>query len=127
MAQDSTGNLSRLLASLPDAKNPFQYLDAYLNGLAVKAAALGSLSTNGEHVITGMNPELPTTNASNALPSNSMISYNQQTGLSYNPNAPIELKISGDSALTKAIADSLQVQSLSGIPSSVQRLVSTFG
>jgi len=55
-----------------------------------------------------------------------MISYNTQTGLSYNPNA-IELKISGDSTLTKAIADSLQVQSLSGIPSSVQRLVSAFG
>jgi hypothetical protein len=127
MAQDSTGNLTKLLANLPDAKNPFQYLDAYLNNLATKAAALGSLSTNGEHVITGMNPELPTTNASNNLPTNPMISYNQQTGLSYNPNAPIELKISGDSALTKAIADSLQVQSLSGIPSSVQRLVSTFG
>jgi len=129
MAQDSTGNLSRLLASLPDAKNPFQYLDAYLNGLAVKAAALGGLSTNGERAVTNINPAspaLPTTNASNSLPSNAMISYNTQTGLSYNPNA-IELKISGDSTLTKAIADSLQVQSLSGIPSSVQRLVSTFG
>jgi len=127
MAQDSTGNLARLLSNLPDAKNPFQYLDAYLNGLAVKAAALGGLSTNGERAVTGINPALPTTNASNSLPSNPMVSYNTQTGLSYNPNAPIELKISGDSTLTKAIADSLQVQSLSGIPSSVQRLVSAFG
>jgi len=126
MAQDSTGNLARLLSNLPDAKNPFQYLDAYLNGLAIKAAALGGLSTNGERAVTGINPALPTTNASNSLPSNPMISYNTQTGLSYNPNA-IELKISGDSTLTKAIADSLQVQSLSGIPSSVQRLVSAFG
>ena len=39
-AQDSSGNLAKFLAALPDARNPFQYLDAYLSYLAGKAAAI---------------------------------------------------------------------------------------
>jgi hypothetical protein len=62
------------------------------------------------------------------IPAESMVSYNPSTGLNYNANGNnISLTVTGDSALTQAIANSLQVQSLSGIPSSVQRLVSTFG
>jgi hypothetical protein len=62
------------------------------------------------------------------IPAEPMVSYNPSTGLNYNANGNnISLTVTGDSALTQAIANSLQVQSLSGIPSSVQRLVSTFG
>jgi hypothetical protein len=62
------------------------------------------------------------------LPAEPMVSYNTNTGINYNANGNnISLTVTGDSALTQAIANSLQVQSLSGIPSSVQRLVSTFG
>lgn len=57
-AQDSTGNLAKFLAALPDAKNPFAYLDAYLNGLGAKAAALGAATTNGATSVTNINPNV---------------------------------------------------------------------
>jgi hypothetical protein len=38
MAQDASGNLARFLAALPNARNPFEYLEAYLDKLAQKAA-----------------------------------------------------------------------------------------
>ena len=38
MAQDSSGNLAKFLTALPNARNPFEYLDEYLDRLAKKAA-----------------------------------------------------------------------------------------
>jgi hypothetical protein len=38
MAQDASGNLARFLAALPNARNPFEYLEAYLDKLAQKAS-----------------------------------------------------------------------------------------
>jgi hypothetical protein len=38
MAQDASGNLARFLAALPNARNPFEYLEEYLDKLAQKAA-----------------------------------------------------------------------------------------
>jgi hypothetical protein len=38
MAQDASGNLARFLAALPNARNPFEYLEEYLDRLARKAA-----------------------------------------------------------------------------------------
>jgi hypothetical protein len=119
-AQDASGNLAMFLATLPDAKNPFQYLDGYLGYLAGKARSIGlggayleQQSYGGPAVVPPL--VLPDTNVS-AMPSDNMISYNQKTGLSYNPNANnvvVELKITGDGDLTKAIAGSLQQDSLS--------------
>jgi hypothetical protein len=45
-----------------------------------------------------------------------MITYNQRTGLNYNPNANnvvVELKITGGDDVSKAIANNIQQQSLS--------------
>lgn len=122
-AQGLGEHLANYLASLPDAKNPFASWANYLDMLEerVKKVAMATAASS----ITASN--IPSTNASNTLPSEAMFSYNKSTGLSYNPNNNITLTVTGDSTLTQAIANSLQVQSLSGIPSSVQRLVSTFG
>jgi hypothetical protein len=115
-AQDASGNLAKFLAALPNAKNPFEYLDAYLSYLAGKAAAIVSnapipTSPQGNTSV----PTPPPTNVP-TFPSDNMITYNTRTGLNYNPNANnvvVELKITGEGDVTNAIAKGLQNQSLS--------------
>jgi hypothetical protein len=121
-AQDSTGNLAKFLSALPNAKNPFEYLDAYLSYLAGKAAA----------VLTGTTaPNVPSSTATAApIPTPSQMAasgsfsqlVSQGAGASggFSPvvaaaMAPqvIELKITGDGDLTNTIAKNLMQQSLS--------------
>lgn len=154
MAQDATGGLYKYFLSIgnADIKNPFAFLDTWIVEFQKKLASL-TVPAAANYVPAGLAPELAAIGVTAGygdyagsksnqysneilnglygmqtpmLPSDSAVSYSTRTGLSYNAN-DINLTITGDSALTKAIADSLQVQSLSGIPSSVQRLVSTFG
>lgn len=150
-AQDQTGKLYKYFLTIGDAtiKNPFAFLDQWivdfqkkLDGLkmpnfAAVAPTSGSVQNFIPDVVYPTNPTKPgspgfigPTIPDTNVPSGSG-SWNGWSGGISNLNNgtanQIELKISGDSTLTKAIADSLQVQSLSGIPSSVQRLVSTFG
>jgi hypothetical protein len=121
-AQDSTGNLAKFLTALPNAKNPFEYLDAYLSYLAGKAAV----------VLTGTTaPNVPSTTASAAaMPTPSEMAasgsfsqlVSQGAGASggFSPVVAaamqpqvIELKITGDGDLTNTIAKNLMQQSLS--------------
>jgi len=122
-AQDSTGNLAKFLSALPNAKNPFEYLDAYLSYLAGKAAA----------VLTGTTaPNVPSTTASAAaMPTPSEMAasgsfsqlVSQGAGASggFSPVVAaamaqpvvVELKITGDGDLTNTIAKNLMQQSLS--------------
>ena len=117
-AQDASGNLAKFLSALPNAKNPFEYLDAYLTYLAGKAAAIltGNPSPSAPNGNTSiMPPKVPDTNVP-VMPSDGMITYNPNTGLNYNPNANnvvVELKITGDGDLTNTIAKNLMQQSLS--------------
>ncbi len=115
MAQDASGNLAKFLATLPNAKNPFEYLDGYLDYLAGKAAAIAA-SRPVPSAPTSAAPTPPPTNVPQ-FPSDNMISYNVLTGLNYNPNANnpvvVELKITGEGDVTNAIAKGLQNQSLS--------------
>jgi len=117
MAQDSSGNLAKFLAALPNARNPFEYLDAYLSYLAGKAAAI-SVGTPFGQAAPNLNAApapVPATNVP-TMPSDGMITYNTRTGLNYNPNANnvvVELKITGEGDVTNAIAKGLQNQSLS--------------
>lgn len=117
MAQDSSGNLAKFLAALPNARNPFEYLDAYLSYLAGKAAAI-SVGTPFGQAAPSLNAApapVPATNVP-SMPSDGMITYNTRTGLNYNPNANnvvVELKITGEGDVTNAIAKGLQNQSLS--------------
>jgi hypothetical protein len=122
-AQDASGNLAKFLSALPNAKNPFEYLDAYLSYLAGKAAAIslgtpfGQAPPAGNATAAPVPPIAPPpTNVTN-LPSDNMITYNPLTGLNYNPNANnqvMELRIVSDgNKLIDAIAEGLQQKSLS--------------
>lgn len=117
-AQDASGNLAKFLSALPNARNPFEYLDAYLSYLAGKAAAImtsqpvPSAPSAGNTTV----PAVPPTNVPPSFPSDNMITYNTRTGLNYNPNANnvvVEVKFTGDGDLTNALAKNLQNQSLS--------------
>lgn len=119
-AQDASGNLAKFLTALPNARNPFEYLDAYLSYLAGKAAAIvvgtpfGQAAPSG-NTTAAPTPSVPATNVP-TMPSDNMITYNTRTGLNYNPNANnvvVELKITGEGDVTNAIAKGLQNQSLS--------------
>ena len=117
-AQDASGNLAKFLTALPNARNPFEYLDAYLSYLAGKAAAIMSSQPVPSAPSAGNTtvPAVPPTNVPPSFPSDNMITYNTRTGLNYNPNANnvvVELKVTGDGDLTNALAKNLQNQSLS--------------
>lgn len=60
MSQDATGNLYKLWQTIPDARNPFEYLDKYLEMLGKKAAAILSLNPSAIGAFVG------TTGLSNA-------------------------------------------------------------
>lgn len=151
-AQDQTGKLYKYFLTIGDAniKNPFAFLDQWIiefqkkldslkvPNFAAVAPTSGAVQNFIPDVVYPVNPlkpgdagfigpTIPDTN----VPSGAVPNFVPDTSIYGTPKGntqgPISLTITGDSALTKAIADSLQVQSLSGIPSSVQRLVSTFG
>jgi len=135
-AQDASGNLAMFLAALPNAKNPFEYLDAYLSYLAGKAAAVltGSASPSAPNGNTSVQPKLPDTNVP-LLPSDNMITYNQKTGLNYNPNANnapvINVTVQGnvirEQELINQVLAGAQLSSLSGSPSQIGRIAGMFG
>jgi hypothetical protein len=119
-AQDASGNLAKFLAALPNAKNPFEYLDNYLSYLSGKAAAVFAGTAQAEKQSYGVgsssSPVIPSTNVP-SNPSDNMITYNQSTGLSYNPNAnnvvKVELTLNAGDDVSRAIANNLQQSSLS--------------
>ena len=135
MAQDASGNLAKFLSALPNAKNPFEYLDAYLSYLSGKAAAIltGSAAPSAPNGNTSVVPKLPDTNVP-LLPSDNMITYNQQTGLNYNPNANnapvINVTVQGnvirEQELINQVLAGAQLSSLSGSPSQIGRIAGMF-
>ena len=123
MAQDQTGNLYKLFLALPDARNPFAYLEGYLDMLAGKASSIFTLNPNQ------LPPELrPNVTVPVVPPSPSNVptptERNQIFGTTptarqattYVGGTPIYVQIDG-----KTIASSLMDSSLSGIGSSVNR------
>ena len=135
-AQDSSGNLAKFLASLPDARNPFQYLDAYLSYLAGKAAAI--ITGQKPPSVPGGSPTTPSVPDTNvpSYPSDGMITYNPKTGLNYNPNATssptvINVTVQGsvikEQELIAQIQNGTQLASLSGSPSQIGRIAGMFG
>jgi len=139
-AQDSSGNLAKFLSALPNAKNPFEYLDAYLTYLASKAATVLTGTAYAEKIATGgggnttvIPPKLPDTNVP-SMPSDGTISYNQSTGLTYNPNAGqpvINVTVQGnvirEQELINQVLAGAQLSSLSGSPSQIGRIAGMFG
>ena len=126
MAQDQTGNLYKLFLALPDARNPFAYLEGYLDMLAGKAASVLALQipvapvTGSQGSQFGPGPYLPTpaTNVqTGAFPRSQPGDFRRAEEAS-NRTGPIQVTVQIDG---KAVASSLQDSSLSGIGSSVNR------
>ena len=128
MAQDQTGNLYKLFLALPDARNPFAYLEGYLDMLAGKAASILSTpaavmaapsSTQASKIIVGGTIiDLPTTNVqTGAFPRSQPGDFRRAEEAS-NLTGPMQVVVQIDG---KAIASSLQNSSLSGIGSTVNR------
>ena len=131
MSQDATGNLYKLWKDLPDAKNPFQYLEAYLDMLAGKIATTFSFDPN--KLPPELRPQSTTSNVPTPAERNQIFGTtsnvptaaerNQifgttpsRTASTYVGGTPIYVQIDG-----KTIASALQDSSLSGIGSSVNR------
>lgn len=136
-SQDATGNLYKLWQTIPDARNPFAYLEEYLNGLAKKAAAVLSGGTNGSAPVvpTNVTPSFVGTPFGQAGSSQEAQAIKQlgtpfgqaggngsgYIGTPFGQAQPVIVQIDG-----KTIASSLQDTSLSGIPSSVNRTYGSF-
>lgn len=136
-AQDASGNLAKFLAALPNAKNPFEYLDAYLSYLANKAAAILTNAPVPTAPSAGSTtvPTVPSTNVPATMPSDGMISYNPITGLNYNPNAgttivnnvTVQGNVIREQELINQVIAGTQLSSLSGSPSQIGRIAGMFG
>jgi hypothetical protein len=161
MTQDATGALYKLWRDLPDARNPFEYLDKYLDMLGKKAAAILSLNPSaigGFVGTTGLSnaqiaanlavgattadlektaspwlfggqsaestkPFIPSTNIA-PMPSTGYGTNFRRAEEASNLTGPIQVVVQLDG---KAIASSMQNQSLSGTPTGVNRSGGMFG
>jgi hypothetical protein len=142
-AQDASGDLARFLAALPNARNPFEYLDAYLDKLAAKAAKVlvtapaQTISPQAQAIvsqidaatsqalaaaaaadaeanrISSINKVLGTLPSASGVPIGQPFSPGFSAGGNNTPGASFELKITGEGDITNAIAKGLQNQSLS--------------
>jgi len=137
MSQDATGNLYKLWQTLPDARNPFAYLEEYLNGLAKKAAAVLSGGASGTAPVTPTNvtPSVVGTPFGQAGSSQEAAAIRQlgtpfgqaggngsgYIGTPFGQAQPIVVQIDG-----KTVASALQDTSMSGIPSAINRTYGSF-
>lgn len=130
-SQDATGNLAKLLTSLPNANNPFQYLEAYLDTLKEKVKTLYP-SGNVPPVIsgdTGNTQVLPQTNAQDysGFALNTNMPGTAGSGAQFGSSTPwaqassIVIQIDG-----KAVAEATQAQSLNGNQTYVDRRTGGF-
>jgi hypothetical protein len=145
-AQDETGNLAKFLTSLPDANNPFQYLDAYLNGLALKAATLSRATMLGAGSVTSINPDVPQfpTGNTSAVTNSDFFSTlaSQGAGASggfssvvaaamgaggTTVNITVQGSVLTEQDLIATIQNGTQIASLSGSPSQIGRIAGMFG
>jgi hypothetical protein len=120
MSQDATGNLYKLFQEIPDARNPFAYLDEYLNKLAKKAATMLSGGTTPYNPLEGMTvlPKTPAETNVTPFPRSTPGSFRRAEEQS-NLTGPIQVSVNIDG---KQIASALQDTSMSGTGSSINRL-----
>jgi hypothetical protein len=129
MAQDQTGNLYKLFLALPDARNPFAYLEGYLNMLAGKASSIFTMNPNQlppelrPNVPVPIVPPPPPTNVP-ANPFSQLVS--QGAGASGGFSSVVANAMAQQTVVVqidgKAVASALQDSSLSGIGSFVDRV-----
>lgn len=143
-AQDSTGNLAKFLAALPDARNPFQYLDAYLSYLAGKAAAISMGTPFGQAAPTGnttaapvqampTTPEFFSTLAAQGAGASGGFSpvvaaaMASSTAAAPVINVVVQGSVIREQELIDKVMNGTQIQSLSGSPSQIGRIQGMFG
>jgi len=129
MAQDQTGNLYKLFLALPDARNPFAYLEGYLDMLAGKASSIFTVNPSQlpselrPNVPSAIVPVVPPTNVP-ANPFSQLVS--QGAGASGGFSSVVANAMAQQTVVVqidgKAVASALQNSSLSGIGSFVDRV-----
>jgi hypothetical protein len=124
MSIDATGNLARSLRELPDAKNPFEAWNDYLDGIIKKVAVATQSKIPTDTGIVTPKPIIPNTNVT-PVPSTPTGFTGEQlgsllgSGRGTNDLANNVIKVFIDG---KEIASSVQNQSLSGNNPIINRL-----
>jgi hypothetical protein len=136
MAQDSTGKLYQYFLSIPDAKNPFAYLDQWIADFQKK---LNSLTMNTAYTQATIDPALTAIGVvagygdyagsiANQSPNTLYPSYGMQTG---GGDTVINVQVHGnvirEQELINQVLAGAQLSSLSGSPSQIGRIAGMFG
>jgi len=135
MAQDSTGKLYQYFLSIPDAKNPFAYLDQWIADFQKK---LNSLTMTSTYTPAGLAPELAAIGVvagygdyagsiANQASNVDFPSYGMQTG---GGDTIINVQVQGNVIREQQLIDQVlagaQLSSLSGSPSQIGRIAGMF-
>ena len=141
-AQDSSGNLAKFLAALPNARNPFEYLDAYLSYLAGKAAAVFTGTPFGQAAPSGNTTAATTPTPATVMANESFATLAAQgagaaggfspvVAAAMNAAPVINVTVQGsvirDQELIDKVMEGTQLSSLSGSPSQIGRIAGMFG
>jgi hypothetical protein len=136
MAQDSTGKLYQYFLSIPDAKNPFAYLDQWIADFQKK---MNSLTMTSTYTPAGLAPELAAMGVvagygdyagsiANQASNVDFPSYGMQTG---GGDTIINVQVQGnvirEQELINQVLAGAQLSSLSGSPSQIGRIAGMFG
>jgi len=135
MAQDSTGKLYQYFLSIPDAKNPFAYLDQWIADFQKK---MNSLTMTSTYTPAGLAPELAAMGVvagygdyagsiANQASNVDFPSYGMQTG---GGDTIINVQVQGnvirEQELINQVLAGAQLSSLSGSPSQIGRIAGMF-
>jgi hypothetical protein len=136
MAQDSTGKLYQYFLSIPDAKNPFAYLDQWIADFQKK---MNSLTMTTTYTPAGLAPELAAMGVvpgygdyagsiANQASNVDFPSYGMQTA---GGDTIINVQVAGNIIREQELIDKVlagaQLSSLSGSPSQIGRIAGMFG
>jgi len=136
MAQDSTGKLYQYFLSIPDAKNPFAYLDQWIADFQKK---MNSLTMTSTYTPAGLAPELAAMgvvagygdyagSTANQASNVDFPSYGMQTsGGDTIINVQVQGNVIREQQLIDQVLAGAQLSSLSGSPSQIGRIAGMFG
>jgi hypothetical protein len=134
MAQDSTGKLYQYFLSIPDAKNPFAYLDQWIADFQKK---MNSLTMTSTYTPAGLAPELAAIGVvagygdyagsiANQASNVDFPSYGMQSGGDTIINVQVQGNIIREQQLIDQVLAGAQLSSLSGSPSQIGRIAGMF-
>jgi hypothetical protein len=135
MAQDSTGKLYQYFVSIPDAKNPFAYLDQWIADFQKK---MNSLTMTSTYTPAGLAPELAAMGVmagygdyagsiANQASNVDFPSYGMQSAGAPVINVTVQGNVIREQELINQVLAGAQLSSLSGSPSQIGRIAGMFG